>query len=235
MTPPLNVHVFGIAPYAEVWALQEQLADARLAGRVPDSLLLLEHPPTITLGRRGSLADVYASPEALARRGVTVERTSRGGLVTFHGPGQLVGYPIVHLRGLGRTVPAYVHGLESAMVRALSGFGIAAWEDTEHPGVWTAGGKVAAIGIAQRRGVTLHGFALNVDPDLSYFELINPCGLGGLGVTSIARLVARPPTLAAVRRSLVRCLIDEFGWSGEEDHGIVPPLDTISVPEIQPN
>src|SRR5438067_10711075 len=137
-------------------ALQDSLVDARIREEIPDTLLLLEHPPVITLGRRGSLSDVYVSEQQLSRRGIAVERTSRGGLVTYHGPGQLVGYPIICLRALGLTVPCYVRALEQAIIAALSEIRIEAHISENHVGVWTGAGKIAAIGIAQRHGVTLH-------------------------------------------------------------------------------
>src|SRR5579864_2662913 len=163
----MQVRDLGTITYADAMALQDELVSERLANRVPDTLLLLEHPPVITLGRRGSLADVYLSEEQLQARGIGIERTTRGGLVTYHGPGQLVGYPIVNLRQRGLTVPCYVRALEDAIVQALAEFGIRSYLNEEHIGVWTDHGKIAAIGVAQRHGVTLHGFAINLHPDLS--------------------------------------------------------------------
>ena len=188
----MRVLDLGRLGYAEALACQEELVDARLRDEAPDTLLLVEHPPVITLGRRGSPSDVFLSDAELAARGIDVRRSTRGGLVTYHGPGQLVGYPIVHLRQLGLRVPEYVHGLEAAIVAALGQLGISAWSDAEHVGVWTEEGKIAAIGIAQRHGVVYHGFAVNLQPDLSHFGLINPCGIGERGVTSAAALLGRP-------------------------------------------
>lgn len=186
----LAVRDLGCLPYADAMALQDDLVAQRLREDIPDTLLLLEHPPVITLGRRGSLADVYLTESELARRGIAVERSTRGGLVTYHGPGQLVGYPIVHLRQRGLSVPAYVRALESAIVDALAAIGISAHLDADHVGVWARDrGKIAAIGVAQRHGVTLHGFAVNLQPDLRHFDLINPCGIGDLGVTSAAAIL----------------------------------------------
>jgi lipoyl(octanoyl) transferase len=187
----LRVRDLGRLGYAEALAVQEELVEARLRGEVPDTLLLVEHPPVITLGRRGSPSDVFAAPDELARRGIQLHHTSRGGLVTYHGPGQLVGYPIVRLRELGLRLPEYVHGLEGAIIAALGELGISAWMDPEHVGVWTDQGKIAAIGIAQRHGVVYHGFAVNLQPDLAHFGLINPCGIGERGVTSASVLLGR--------------------------------------------
>jgi len=207
--PTLEVRDLGLVPYDKATRLQDELVEQRLRNEIPDTLLLLEHPPVITLGRRGSMTDVYVSEVDLARRGIAVERTTRGGLVTYHGPGQLVGYPIVHLRQRGLTVPCYVRALELAIVDALAETGIAGRIDEDHIGVWTdsnPAGKMAAIGVAQRRGVTLHGFAVNLQPDLSYFSLINPCGIGSLGVTSAVAVLGHPVDMAAFKARVTDAL-----------------------------
>jgi lipoate-protein ligase B len=191
----LRVLDLGRLRYGEALAVQDELVEARLRDDAPDTLVLVEHPPVITLGRRGSPADVFLPEAELAARGIEMYRTTRGGLVTYHGPGQLVGYPIVHLRQLGLRLPEYVHGLEAAVVSALADLGISACTDEAHVGVWTDQGKIAAIGIAQRHGVVYHGFAVNLQPDLSHFALINPCGIGERGVTSAAALLGRPVSL----------------------------------------
>jgi lipoyl(octanoyl) transferase len=187
--PRLAIRDLSLVSYAEAMAVQDDLVQQRLSGEIGDTLLLLEHPPVITLGRRGSLDDVYLAEAELAARGVSIERATRGGLVTYHGPGQLVGYPIVHLRSLNLSVPCYVRALELAIIAALRTIDVESHIDEEHIGVWTSKGKIAAIGVAQRHGVTLHGFAVNLQPDLSHFALINPCGIGTLGVTSAAALL----------------------------------------------
>src|SRR5205807_8520418 len=186
--------------------LQDELVEQRLRDEIGDTLLLLEHPPVITLGRRGTAQDIFAAEATLAKLGIGVERTTRGGLVTYHGPGQLVGYPIVRLRARGLSVPCYVHALELAIVDALGEIGVSAHVDDEHVGVWTAAGKIAAIGVAQRHGVSLHGFAVNLQPDLSHFTLINPCGIGQLGVTSAASILGRPVDVAAFKTAIGRAL-----------------------------
>lgn len=195
----LGIRDLGLIGYAEAMRLQDELVEARLRDEISDTLLLLEHLPVITLGRRGALADVYMTPEQLSRRGIEVVQTTRGGLVTYHGPGQLVGYPIVRLRTRGLTVPCYVRALELAIISALADIGIESRIDEDHIGVWTGTGKVAAIGVAQRRGVTLHGFAVNLQPDLSHFNLINPCGIGNLGVTSAAELLGAEVDIASFK------------------------------------
>ena len=202
----LEVRDLGLIEYAEAMRLQDSLVDARLRDEIPDTLLLLEHPPVITLGRRGSLSDVYLSSEELSRRGIQVAQTTRGGLVTYHGPGQLVGYPIVRLHARGLTVPCYVRALELAIITALGDLGIESRIEDGHVGVWTSTGKIAAIGVAQRHGVTLHGFAVNLQPDLSHFDLINPCGIGNLGVTSAAERLGHPVDMASFKARIADAL-----------------------------
>jgi lipoate-protein ligase B len=201
VSPPLWVLELGRVGYERGSALQRQLAAARDADRVPDLILLLEHPPVITLGRRGSRDDILAGDEELARLGIEVHATNRGGLVTYHGPGQLVCYPIARLRQLAGDAPSYVWGLEEAIIHTLAGLGIAARRDAAHRGVFTDQGKIAAIGVAVTHGVTMHGFALNLQPDLRHFDLINPCGIGQLGVTSVERILGYPVDLVDTGRT----------------------------------
>lgn len=205
-TSRLQVRDLGRIGYADAMRLQDELVEQRLRDDVGDTLLLLEHPPVITVGRRGSAQDIVAPEATLARLGIAVERTTRGGLVTYHGPGQLVGYPIVRLRARGLTVPCYVRALELAVVDALGEIGVSAHVDEEHVGVWTAAGKIAAIGVAQRHGISLHGFAVNLQPDLSHFALINPCGIGELGVTSAAAILGHPVDVESFKPRVARAL-----------------------------
>ncbi|HEV2438854.1 MAG TPA: lipoyl(octanoyl) transferase LipB [bacterium] len=184
----------GRLAYGDAWALQKSLLAARQAGAVPDAVLFVEHPPVITLGRAARAANVLAAPGMLTARGIDVFQIERGGDVTYHGPGQLVGYPIVDLRAFDEDIGRYVRALETALIEALAAWGIAAARLKGFPGVWAGDAKVAAIGVAVKRKVTMHGFALNVDPDLAAFDLINPCGLGR-PVTSITRLLGRSVTL----------------------------------------
>jgi lipoyl(octanoyl) transferase len=202
----LRVLDLGRLAYDDALAVQNDVVETRLRAEVPDTLLLVEHPPVITLGRRGSPSDIFLAPEQLARRGVEVHRTTRGGLVTYHGPGQLVGYPVVHLRQRGLRVPDYVHALETASISALAELGVTAFTDPDHVGVWTTRGKIAAIGIAQRHGVTLHGFAVNLQPDLSHFALINPCGIGERGVTSVAAILGHAVSLDGFKPLIADCV-----------------------------
>ena len=199
----------GLVPYRTALALQQELVAARQANRVPDTLLLLQHPHVVTLGAsaRQRRTNVLASPRELADRGVELHEAPRGGDVTYHGPGQLVGYPILDLRPDRCDVHRYVRDLESVLIGAARAFGITAERCDGLTGVWVGNDKLAAIGVRLSRWVTSHGFALNVDTDLDYFTLIRPCGIHGRGVTSIAALAGRPVSVAAVEPLLVR----EFG------------------------
>jgi lipoate-protein ligase B len=153
---------------------------------------------------------VYLPPAELLKRGIGLEKTTRGGLVTYHGPGQLVGYPIVKLRARGLSVPCYVRGLELAIISSLGEVGVVAYVDQLHVGVWTDSGKIAAIGVAQRHGVTLHGFAVNLRPDLSHFGLINPCGLVERGVTSAAMILGHDVELADFKGRVARAVDEQL-------------------------
>lgn len=200
--PLCQVLTPGLVRYGEALGLQRRLNEARYRGEAPDSLILLEHRPVFTLGRRGSREDIYASEGRLRELGIEVYETNRGGLVTYHGPGQLVGYPIVDLRGLAGDAPSYVTGLEETIIRGLAELGITGFRDQAARGVWTEGGKIAAIGVAVSRGITMHGFAVNLQPDLGHFGLINPCGLGERGITSAERLLGRTVDLDDFSRAI---------------------------------
>jgi lipoate-protein ligase B len=184
--------------YGEAWALQRELVTARQAGRVRDVVLLVEHPPVITIGRAGRSANILLPRALLGAQGFEVFEVERGGDVTYHGPGQLVGYPIVDLRAVDEDVVRYVRSLEGALIGALQPFGVSAERVRGYPGVWVGGSKIAAIGVAVKRRVTMHGFALNVAPNLDHFAVINPCGLGK-PVTSMAGVLGRPVSLAEVQ------------------------------------
>ena len=199
---PLEATWLGRMAYREAWNLQHELAAARADGRISDKLLLLEHPSVLTLGRRADEQHILATPDELARRGIDVIRVERGGEVTWHGPGQLVAYPILRLADRGLLLRPLVRALEAAMVETCAAFGVAADRLDGHPGCWcdaeTPGRrKIGALGIRVERGVTYHGIALNVDPDLSAFELIDPCGMPGVESTSIAREARESSALGA--------------------------------------
>jgi lipoyl(octanoyl) transferase len=201
---PLHVHRLGVVPYAEGLELQKRLVEQRKADEIPDQLILLEHPPVITLGvrSRNERSHILETPAGLAAQGVELFETSRGGDVTYHGPGQLVGYPILDLRPDRCDVHRYVRDLEEALIRAVASFGITAGRSPGLTGAWVGEDKLAAIGVRIARWVTSHGFALNVTTNLQHFSLIVPCGISGKGVTSLEKLtgsaVAMPDVQAAV-------------------------------------
>jgi lipoate-protein ligase B len=199
----------GPTPYAETWALQRDLLAARQQGAVPDVLMLLEHRPVVTLGRSADRAHVLLSPQALAARGLDVFEVERGGSATYHGPGQLVGYPILDLRRLGEDVGWFMRTLEATIIETLAAFGIAAARRPGYPGVWVGDAKICAMGVAVKRRVTMHGFALNVTTDLDGFAAINPCGLG-LPVTSMTRVQGHPISITEVRRVCARRFAGAF-------------------------
>ena len=186
--PELWVSDLGTMPYAEALELQRSVAARRISGEIPeDVLLLVEHPPVVTLGRSSKDAHLTASPELLRLRGVELFEVERGGDVTFHGPGQLVGYPIIDLKRHKQDLHWYLRTVEQALIDTLEALGIAAGRNTGYTGVWTGGKKIASIGVHARDWVTWHGFALNVTTDLSYFDLIVPCGIQNVTMTSLAR------------------------------------------------
>lgn len=195
----------GNMAYGEAYALQRDLADKRKRGDIPDQFLIVEHPHVITMGRNGHGENVLASEEVLARAGISFFHTDRGGDVTYHGPGQIVGYPIVDLREWKRDVVAYVRGIEQVIIDTLAAFGIEGGRVEGATGVWVGGAKVCAIGVHISRWVTSHGFALNVDTDLRYFQYIVPCGLTK-PVTSMRKLGCN-----ATRSEVVRELTGSFG------------------------
>jgi lipoyl(octanoyl) transferase len=184
---PCHLRELGRIEYGTAFTLQKQLEGERKQGLIPDQLLLLEHPHVITLGRNGHMENLLAGNEVLSRAGISFYPTDRGGDITYHGPGQLVGYPILDLREWKRDVGAYVRGIEQVIIDTLADFGIVAGRIPKLTGVWVGERKIAAIGVHISRWVTSHGFALNVHTDLSYFQYIVPCGLTK-PVTSIAQL-----------------------------------------------
>lgn len=198
----------GLTPYRDALVMQERLAAARLTQAVPDALVLLEHLPVYTLGRGGLTSHLLLGEQALAERGIEVFRISRGGDVTFHGPGQLVGYPILDLRPRKRDVHLYIRNLEEVLIRALAHFAITAHRAKRLTGVWADERKVAAIGVRVAKWITSHGFALNVNTDLSYFQNIIPCGITDKAVTSMQELLGRKVSLSQVMEQ-VECAFGE--------------------------
>ena len=202
---PMHVVRLGLVPYARALEIQRGVARARISGEIAhDVLLLLEHPPVVTLGRSAKAQNLVASPALLAARGVELFEVERGGDVTFHGPGQLVGYPIVNLRGHKQDLHWYLRRVEEVLIRALDQIGIAAQRSDGRTGVWIGDRKIASIGVHARDWVTWHGFALNVSTDLSFFDLMVPCGLAGVTMTSVAReLGTAAPSFETVAEAVV--------------------------------
>ncbi len=196
--PTLRTRWLGRLPYAEAWDLQKGFHEGRVTGRSQDDyLLLLEHPPVFTIGRNGDSSNLLVDQQFVADRGAEVFNIDRGGDITFHGPGQLVGYPIVRLADPKQIVP-YVRRLEDVLIKTIADFGVEGWREDGFTGVWTPHGKVAAIGVRVSRRVTMHGFALNLQPDMDYFSMMNPCGIDDRPVTTLSELVGRKVSLEEV-------------------------------------
>lgn len=244
----------GRVPYNDALALQDELVALRLAGRIPNTLLLLEHPPVLTLGRNATRANILASDALLAQRGVTVHEINRGGDVTFHGPGQLIGYPLFDLRSLtnatgGRLGPVdFVRLLEEALIRLSAVYGVRAGRIPGLTGVWcnlpqphassktlphAVEAKIGAIGIHVSRGVTSHGFAFNLTTDLDFFRLINPCGITDRPVTSLAREVVDPAALPALE-SIAHQAARQFGFVFHEEILAIASLDDLRSRAAEP-
>ena len=220
----------GQVAYHEAWALQRRLAEARIQNRVGDMVLLLEHPPVYTLGRSSRAEDLLAPTERLEAQGAQVVSVDRGGQVTFHGPGQLVAYPIIDLRAWGGGPLRYVRALEEAAISVVGAFGIAAGRVEKLTGVWVAGEKIAAIGVKISRGVTTHGLALNVSTDLAWFQHIVPCGVGDRGVTSLERLLGRRVGLEEVVPAMAEQLGEKMGFRMRQ----VSPASVLGLAQAAP-
>jgi lipoyl(octanoyl) transferase len=221
----LQVRRLGIVPYAEALELQTRLVEERRAGSIPDQLLLLQHPPVITLGvkARNDRSHVLASPADLEKEGVEIFETGRGGDVTYHGPGQLVGYPILDLRPDRCDVHRYVRDLEEALIRTAAAFGVATGRIQGLTGVWAGRNKLAAIGVRISRWITSHGFAFNVGTNLRHFDLIVPCGISDKGVTSLEILSGRQVAMDEVESAAVRSLSAVFARQAFETAAESPP------------
>lgn len=211
----LEVEWRGRERYGITWDYQLQLHSRRRAGDIGDTLILVEHEPVITVGRQGDLANLLLSEELLAQRGMDFHRVERGGDVTYHGPGQLVGYPIMDLKARGLTVRELMRGLEEALIRTSADFGITAGRQSGLTGVWRGEDKLAALGVAVKNGVSFHGFALNIATDLSYFELIVPCGITDKRVASLSGLARREITVDEARLRVVEHFKDVFDYHGK--------------------
>jgi lipoyl(octanoyl) transferase len=199
----------GAVAYEKALLLQNRLAEARGKGEIPDTLLLLQHPPVVTMGKSGKTRNVL-SPQALESKNIKVIFTDRGGDVTYHGPGQLVLYPILNLRAYHLSVPGYVWNLEETAIRLLASYGIAAERIEKLRGVWVGQEKIAALGVHLSRWISKHGLALNVSTDLDPFTLINPCGTGRRA-TSMAAILGRSVPMEEIEEKMIRCFGEVFG------------------------
>lgn len=207
---------FGQVSYEMALRWQHMLLDMRAQQMVPDMLLTLEHPPTYTVGT-ATKPEHLPSVEYLTQNGAAFYRSSRGGSITYHGPGQVVGYPIIHLAAVDYDVHRYLRLLEETCIRVLAQWGISAHREAKYTGVWVNGAKIAAIGVRVSRRVAMHGLAINVNPDLTAFNLITPCGIADKGVTSIANLGIIPPPLPVVAQELGYQLAKLLGRQVRED------------------
>ena len=202
----------GIIPYQTALSLQERLMQARAEGAVPDTLLLLQHPPVITIGRFRGEEEIMAPPDLLRQQGIDIVHTSRGGSVTYHGPGQLIGYPIIHLKENHLGVRAYLWQLEEVIITLLHTLGIEGHRRPEYlSGVWVGEKKVCSIGIRVNHHVTMHGFALNVGSNLDHFDYINPCGIKSNVMASLSRILDKPVEVEAVIEELIASFSEVFG------------------------
>jgi lipoyl(octanoyl) transferase len=214
---PLLIADLGLISWADAYVLQQRLVAARKSGEIDDVFLLCEHPHVITLGRNANRANLLASEHVLRQKGVELHATNRGGDITYHGPGQIVGYPILNLNNIKRDVGWYVRTLEETMIRASADFGVSAFRVPGKTGIWVKAGdaeeKLAAIGVHISRWVTSHGFAYNVSTDLRYFDLIIPCGIADRKATSLEKLLSRRVSLEEVKPRLVHHFAELFSLS----------------------
>ena len=208
------VFKLGLMEYQEAYKLQRTLQFQRVEGEISDVLLLLEHPPTITIGKSGTLDNVLISQGRLAQQGISLFFIDRGGDVTYHGPGQLVGYPIVNLGQRGKDLHRYVNDLEEVMLRTLKDFSIDGDRDECHPGIWVNQEEIAAIGLNVRREVSMHGFALNINIDLEPFSFINPCGFSDRRATSMSKILGSDVLIGEVTKSLISHFCNVFDYPG---------------------
>lgn len=210
---PLPAYDLGRVPYRAALAFQRRAVEARASGKAPDVLYLMEHDPVITVGRAGNDSNLRLSAAEYQLRGVEVVAVERGGDVTYHGPGQLIGYPVVALDALpcGRDLHRYLRDIEEGIIRTIIAFGLPAERRPPYTGVWVGSRKVAAIGVAVRKWIAFHGFALNVDPNLAHFDWIHPCGIRHLGVGSLASLLGTAPSREEVAARIAESFSEVWG------------------------
>ena len=199
-----------MAEYGKAWELQKALLDARISGKIADCLILLQHPPTFTYGRRYKEDNLIANKEYYEGNGFAIYKTNRGGLATYHGPGQIVGYPIIKISAYTKDYYQYLHMLEEVMIRTLIDFGIVAERNEEYTGVWVNNAKIGFIGVRMSFGYAMHGFSLNVNNDVSPFNHITPCGIQGVRVTSVQELLNTSVNMQEVYAKLTNHFSDVF-------------------------
>ncbi|MHB8158044.1 MAG: lipoyl(octanoyl) transferase LipB, partial [Desulfocucumaceae bacterium] len=200
MSRKCRVMRLGLCDYQEACQLQKQLLRRRIDKEIPDTLVLLQHPPVFTIGRRGSRGNILVGPDVLGREGIAVYNADRGGDVTYHGPGQLVGYPVMDLSQHGTDVLRIIQSYEEVIIKLLGRYGLLGQRVVDYPGVWVGGEKVCAVGIGVSNWVSYHGFALNINTNLSHFGYIVPCGIKGRGVTSLGKITGKTVDEAGVAR-----------------------------------
>lgn len=205
-----TVYQLGLMEYEKAYRLQKMLHERRVRGEIPDALILLEHTPTFTIGKSGKVDNVLISHAELKAKGISLFFVERGGDVTYHGPGQIVGYPIIDLRNRNKDIHRFVHDLEEVLIRTLRDFAIESERDVTHPGVWVNKQEVAAIGLSVRKWVSMHGFALNVNPQMEPFSLINPCGFSNRKATSVSQILGREVPLEMVSERLISHFAEVF-------------------------
>ena len=192
-------------PYEEAFDLQKKLVELRIQDKINDTLILLEHPPVFTITRKDTIKNILVSPDELKEKGIAVCKTNRGGDITYHGHGQLVGYPIMDLKEHGKDLHKYIRNIEEMIINLLTDYGISAHRDKRHHGVWVEEEKIAAIGISVKSSwITMHGFSLNINPDLDHYSLIIPCGITDKGVTSLSKLLGTSVSHKDVRQKLIQ-------------------------------
>ena len=200
----------GLIQYGPAFAIQDQILQARLDGKIATTVILQENLPIFTIGRSGSRDNILSSQEDLEKRGIEVQEVNRGGDITFHGPGQLIVSPLLYLGDIGLNANQYLHRLEDVLIELLAGYDIQAGKKEGLPGVWLKKAKIAAVGIAVKHGYTFHGFSLNIDPDLEAFSLINPCGVKQMPVSSMQQVLGQTPPLKQIKTELKRILQKTF-------------------------
>jgi lipoyl synthase len=219
----------GLIDYEKAYELQKRIWAEKAAGREEDTLLLLEHTPILTLGKSGKLKNLLIERDELAEKGISLYFTDRGGDITFHGPGQLVVYPIIDLRKRGKDIHRYMDDLQEVVIRTLADFSILGERDKKHVGVWVGKDKICALGVAVHKWITMHGLALNIDPDLKAFSLITPCGIVDRGVTSMAGLREGTPSLEDVINRFITHFSQVFSMTLEQGSRD-PLIEAVTMP-----